>query len=341
MKKRLVTMIAGVCALALLGGCAGGSISNENITIKKYKGIEVEKEEEEKVTDEMVKSSIQAELMSLIDRPAQMGDTTIIDYSGKKDGVAFEGGTAQYQQLVLGSNSFIDGFEEGIVGKKVGETFDLNLTFPEQYHSAELAGQDVVFTVTLQGILVEPTDEHLELLNTSAKTMEEHMAQVRKDLKKSNEESAVASRREKAITALIEQCEVKDYPKDMTDEKTALLVDAYVYLASMNGMQVEKDTLFEQYPDLEKEVKETAKNMIKEELAVALVAEKAKLELSDDEYKTRLEEQAKLAGFDAEGFEEAYNQSNGEDAFRKSVLKEKVADYILEHCVEVEKKEEK
>mgnify|MGYP000361561996 FL=1 len=128
------------------------------------------------VTDTDVEDSINSTLQTkstqndITDRPAQEGDVVTIDYEGKKDGVAFDGGTAQDQQLELGSGSFIDGFEDGIVGHNIGETFDLNLTFPEDYKSEDLAGQAVVFTVTLdkisEVIVPELTDELVaELLN--------------------------------------------------------------------------------------------------------------------------------------------------------------------------------
>ena len=90
--------------------------------------------------------------VEVTDRPVKEGDVVNIDYVGKKDGVAFDGGTAQGYDLTIGSNSFIDGFEEGLIGAELGETLDLNLTFPEQYHSADLAGADVVFTVTVNSI---------------------------------------------------------------------------------------------------------------------------------------------------------------------------------------------
>ena len=148
MKKRLITIVAGICALALLGGCAGGTISNDNITIKQYKGLEVDKVEEITVTDEDVEMSIQSTLQTLstktdiTDRPAQEGDMVVIDYEGKVDGVAFEGGTATEQSVEIGAGMFVPGFEEGIIGHNIGETFDVNVTFPEQY-AEELAGKQL------------------------------------------------------------------------------------------------------------------------------------------------------------------------------------------------------
>ena len=156
MKKKLTTIVAGICALALLGGCAGGTkgaISNDNLKIKQYKGLEVEKVQEIAVTDEDVEMSIQSDLETLAtktdvtDRAAQLGDIAIIDFEGKKDGVAFEGGAGTDYELELGSGQFIDGFEDGVVGHNIGETFDLDLTFPEDYGKEE---------IQFKGIAAEP-----------------------------------------------------------------------------------------------------------------------------------------------------------------------------------------
>ena len=158
MKKKIIAALGGICTVVVMTGCGNKGISNDKITIKQYKGLEVEKVDPVEVTDTDVEDSINSTLQTkstqndITDRPAQEGDVVTIDYEGKKDGVAFDGGTAQDQQLELGSGSFIDGFEDGIVGHNIGETFDLNLTFPEDYKSEDLAGQAVVFTVTLDKI---------------------------------------------------------------------------------------------------------------------------------------------------------------------------------------------
>lgn len=139
----------------------------EVVKLGKYKGLEVTLEDAT-VTDEEVETEINAALQGAsetksVDRAAKLGDVVNIDYEGKKDGVAFDGGTAQGFDLTLGSGQFIPGFEDGLVGAKKGETRDIDLTFPEEYHSAELAGQAVVFTVTVnevkEKVVPELTDD--------------------------------------------------------------------------------------------------------------------------------------------------------------------------------------
>ena len=155
MKKKLAVLAAGICALSLfLTGCSG-EISNDYVTITKYKGVEIDKVDADAVSDNDVEAQINSVLQSksttteVTDRAAQTGDTVTIDYEGKKDGVAFDGGTATDAQLTLGSGQFIDGFEDGVVGHNIGDTFDLDLTFPENYGNEDLAGQAVVFTLSL------------------------------------------------------------------------------------------------------------------------------------------------------------------------------------------------
>ncbi len=130
MKKKLAVLAAGICALSLfLTGCSG-EISNDYVTITKYKDVEIDKVDADAVSDNDVEAQINSVLQSksttteVTDRAAQTGDTVTIDYEGKKDGVAFDGGTATDAQLTLGSGQFIDGFEDGVVGHNIGDTFE-------------------------------------------------------------------------------------------------------------------------------------------------------------------------------------------------------------------------
>lgn len=345
MKKRLTTIVAGICALALLGGCgAKGAISNDNITIKQYKGLEVEKAEVIAVTDEDVEMSIQSDLETLATktdvtgRPAQLGDIAIIDFEGKKDGVAFEGGAGTDYELELGSGQFIAGFEDGVVGHNIGETFDLDLKFPEDYSSTELAGQAVVFTVTLKGLqqknVPELTVDVLKQLESKATTIEEYKAQIRSDLEASNKESAESTFLSNAWEALVKNSEVKKYPEGMVDEYVKNLKEQYSYYAQMYGMEIEE--FFKQIFGMSAE--EVAKTTATQELAINLIAEKEGLTISDKAYEEGVKELASQYGYeDTEEFVKAY----GKDGIRKALLQEKVGKFLLDNCVQVEPKKEK
>lgn len=246
MKKKTAAFLIGVCSMALLAGCSGKAISNDKIEISQYKGLEVEKLEPVEVLDEHVDSSIQSTLEAkstekeITDRPVKNGDIATINYVGKKDGVEFEGGTAENYPLTIGSGQFIDGFEDGIIGHSVGETFDLELTFPEEYPSKDLAGQKVVFTVTInkisQKIVPELTDELVKEISDKSKNVKEYKKEVKADLEKSNAESSKSRLEQNVWGALVEKCKVKKYPEDKKKEVMDSFTSQYSSVAEMYGM---------------------------------------------------------------------------------------------------------
>ncbi|WP_243130543.1 MULTISPECIES: trigger factor, partial [Roseburia] len=164
------------------------------ITIGQYKGLTLDNSVEA-VTDDMVDGRVQEELQNkaeeVTEGTVQNGDIVTINYVGTKDGVAFDGGTANNYELTIGSGTFIDGFEDGIIGMKKGQTKDLDLTFPEEYSSEELAGQEVVFKVTLQSFKRAPelTDDWAAK-NTDCKTAEDYKKEIRKTLEEEAKTSA-------------------------------------------------------------------------------------------------------------------------------------------------------
>ena len=184
-----------------------------DVAIEGYLGIEVEKKVAP-VTDEDVDAEINrvrernARTVEVTDRAAQDGDTVTIDYEGKVDGVAFDGGKADGHDLKLGSGSFIPGFEDQIVGKQIGETFDVNVTFPEEYHAKELAGKAAVFTVTLHAIkateLAELDDEFAKDVS-EFDTLDAYKADIKAKQTEKNEKAADAEVEDKLIDALLEK----------------------------------------------------------------------------------------------------------------------------------------
>jgi trigger factor len=340
MKKRILSIvITGILLAVMLVGCGTGNESGKNITIKKYKGLEVEKVEAVAVTDADVEASIQSDLeilgtvIEVTDRAAQMGDTVTIDFVGKKDGVAFEGGSAEDQELELGSGMFIEGFETGIVGKKIGETFNLNLKFPENYTSEALAGQAVVFTVTLDKItykeIPELTDAILPEIGTTAKTVEEYKASVRKSLEESNAETAKESMKQAVLEALLEQCEVKNYPDDKLIEIGKNFIFQESYMALMGGKNID-DSVYSNY---EKTVEEKVKELTTMQLAIDLIAEKEAIKVTLDEYDKEVATLAAAYGStDVDSFVSEYESVYGEGFIRSELLKTKVANFLIDNC---------
>ncbi len=198
-----------------------------DVTVEGYLGIEVTKTVKA-VTDEDVDAEIQrvrergARTIEVTDRAAIDGDTVTIDYEGSVDGVLFDGGAAKGHDLKLGSGSFIPGFEEQIVGKSIGEEFDVNVTFPEEYHAKDLAGKAAVFKVTIHAIkateLAELDDEFAKDVS-EFDTLEAYKADIRAKQAEKNEKQADAEVEDKLIDALVEKMQA-DIPEVMFEAET-------------------------------------------------------------------------------------------------------------------------
>ena len=218
------------------------------VTLGEYTGVEVSVDAPV-VTDEYLDSYIDYVLQSnmvkteVTDRPVEEGDIVNIDYEGKIDGVAFDGGTAQGYDLTIGSGAFIDGFEDGLIGAQSGETLDVNVTFPEDYRGEEVAGKDAVFTVTVNSISVESlpelTDEFVQGLDVGVNTVEEYR-QYAYDLLMEEEQNTHDSNAEVAILeAVMANSELQDPPEDMTNRYYSRMIDNMTYYASMYGYDLE------------------------------------------------------------------------------------------------------
>ncbi len=317
-----------------LVGCSNGEIANSKIRIKQYKGLEVTETTLE-VTDEDVQMSIDSTLSTLstktdiTDRPAQDGDLVVIDYEGKLDGVPFDGGTAQKQSVEISDKSgYVPGFAEGIVGHSIGETFDVNLTFPENYHE-NLAGKAVVFTMTLHSIqevhVPELTEDLLPQISKTAKTIEEYKKEVRADLEKSNKESLESQKEQQVWNKLLENCVVDKYPDGQVEEFVKNVETQLGEAAKQSNTTAAE--LFKSYYGISPE--EYVKNSVKMEYAIGLIAEKEKITLTEKEYKEGLKEQATQNGYEnVDEFEKAY----GHDTIELLLLQPKVGKFLVDNC---------
>ena len=348
MKKKLLALMISVCTVVSLVGCGSKEISNDNITISQYKGVEIDKVEVAKVTDEDVEANIQSTLEAnmisteITDRAVANGDVATIDYVGKKDGVEFDGGSATDQPLTIGSNSFIEGFETGIIGHNIGDTFDLALTFPADYASADLAGAAVVFTVTVKSIatqtLPELNDKFVATVSKKSKTVDEYKKEVKATLKQTNKDTANTSLEEAVWAAVLDNTKVKKLPTDRVKEVQDQLKDQYTQMAEYYGMTfadfLEKNMGMTE-DDFTTQVATAAETSVKQELAVALIAEKAKLEPSDKELKTAYKALAKEYGFaDVAALKEAAKEAD----LKKMVLEDRVKQFLVDNSVQVEPK---
>ncbi len=262
------------------------------IKLGEYKGLEAVKNVGE-VTNEEIESELQkirnrnSRTTEITDRAAENGDTVTIDYSGSTDGKKFEGGTAEKQSLVLGSGSFIPGFEEQVTGHNVGDSFDIQVKFPEEYHAPELAGKDATFSIVLHKI--EKT-ELPELDDDFAKdvsefdTLDEYKADISAKLKSGKEAQADSEVENSLIQKIVETCEV-DIPSEMIDAETENLVRDYDNRLRMNGLDLK--TYF-QYTGLDldalrEQMRPQAENQVKIRLALEKIVSLENIEVSEEE----------------------------------------------------------
>lgn len=369
MKKKLMLLLCAVCAAALFGGCGTGKKGNDSkkesteeaegtgepagsmeynadeyVELGEYTGLEISLGSYE-VTDEEVREQVNA---SLADYPVyedldkdtvEKGDFVNIDYEGLKDGVAFNGGTAQGAVLEIGSNSFIPGFEDGLIGKKVGEKVALDLTFPEGYQNAELAGQAVVFNVTVNKIVnqsvmtYEQADDAFIEKNMSSQgyhTVKELEEGIREKLVENKEATKETETQAAVIQKLREVCKVNGFPEGLIDQRIKEYMERFeTNLQESYGISVEDylkstDTTEE---DFDAQVKQLVTETVEGELIIAAIAKKEGIEITDEgfaEYKKNIVESYGYAD------EEALIQRHGEEYVRNVYLNELTVDKLLE-----------
>ena len=270
-----------------------------DVELGAYTGIEV-KQEKPKVLAEEVNAELDriaernARFEEKTDRAAKIGDLVEIDYSGSENGKKFEGGTAKNQELELGSHSFIPGFEEGVVGMKVGETKNIDVTFPKEYHAKELAGKPAVFEVKLNSIrekvLPEINDEFAKEVSEK-ETLEDLKADIKDRLLKQKKESAEIKTENDLVKKIVENAKV-EIPAAMVERQLDYFVDDFAYRLSYQGLKFEDYLKYigktiEEYREMRKEEAEAA---VKTNLVLDAIIRKEKISCTDEEAEKHFEE---------------------------------------------------
>ena len=247
MRKIALFCLCGLTAASILTGCSGSADGNVNlgtVTLSEYKGVTVNIEAPE-VTDEEVDTKVETILAQNpneveVDRAAKEGDIVNIDFKGTKDGEAFEGGSAEDQDLELGSGKMIEGFESGLIGAKKGETKTLNLTFPEDYREESLAGQPVVFEVTVNSVKEEQeaelNDDFVKRVSKEEyQTVDAYKESIREDLLDQKQSAAEQDMEEGALQSVISSSEFK-LSRNGLSVRYNQMVKEYTNQAKMYGM---------------------------------------------------------------------------------------------------------
>ncbi len=279
------------------------------VTLGDYKGIEVEVAKAE-VSDDDIMEELKKEqeknasMETVEDRAAELDDTVTIDFEGFTDGVAFEGGKGEDYPLVLGSHSFIDTFEDQLVGKNIGEEVDVNVTFPEQYQAEELAGKPALFKVTIKKIekkVLPEIDDELAQDVSEFDTLDEYKADIKAKLLEKKENEIKAKKEDDVLEKVIENATM-EIADDMVAAQTENMLREYAQNLQMQGISIQQYMQFTgSTPEIMMEqMKPQALKRIQARLVLEAVAASENIEVSDDEVNDKIEEMAKLYGIDAE-----------------------------------------
>ena len=279
------------------------------VTLGKYKGIELKKIEytvkEEEIEHELGHMQERnARLVNVEDRPVEKDDTVVIDFEGFVDGVAFEGGKAEGHELVIGSNTFIPGFEDQIIGMKIDEEKEINVTFPEEYFSKDLAGKEAMFKVKLHEIKKKelPTlDDEFAKDVSEFDTLEELKKSIKEKLEEQNTSRAKYETEDAAIKAVCDNVKI-EIPSGMVETETDNMIRDIEQRLMYQGLNLTQylQMMQKTEADMRKEFEEQATQTVKTKLVLEAIIKAEKIEASEDEIKAKAEEMAKNYGRDAE-----------------------------------------
>lgn len=308
------------------------------IKLGKYKGVKVEAMDTT-VTDEDVAAELDkvkeqnARLVAADDKAVEDGDQTTIDFEGFVDGVAFEGGKGEDYPLTIGSHSFIDTFEEQLIGKKVCEEVEVNVTFPEQYQAKELAGKPAMFKVTIKEIKVK---EYPELDDDFAQdvsefdTLDEYKADIKKNLEEKKAQEAEADKESKVIEAIVNDSEM-DIPEKMIEAQSQQMVEEFAQNIAMQGISFDQYMQFTgtTVDQLTEQVKPQAEARVQSSLVLEAIVKAEKIEASDEEFDEEIKRMAERYQMEADKVNELLSDDDKKN-IRADICARKAAKLVVE-----------
>lgn len=308
------------------------------VKLGKYKGIQIKKIEYN-VSDEDIEHELghmaerNARIITVEDRAVEKGDITVIDFEGSVDGVKFEGGKAEGHELEIGSNTFIPGFEEQIIGMKTEEERDIEVKFPEDYFSEELKGKEAVFKVKLHEIKKKELPEINDDFAKDASefdTISELKNSIKEKLEEENKSRAKYETEEEAIKAVCEQVEI-DIPTGMIETELDNMTREVETRLSYQGMDINTylNMIGKTMADFRKEGEEQAKEAIKTRLVIEQVIKEEKIEPKQEKVDEKIDEMAKMYGKSAEEIKE---NENFMEYIKKTLSQEEVIDFLVQNA---------
>ena len=318
------------------------------VTLGDYKGIEVEKK-----TVKVMAADVNAEIDKVREQNSRMitvenrgikkDDTAVIDFEGFVDGEPFQGGKGEDYSLVIGSHSFIDTFEDQLVGKKAGEEVDVNVTFPEEYHEASLKGKPALFKVTVKEIKkkeLPKLDDEFASEVSEFETLKEYKASVKKNLTERRKEEAKREKENAVVEKVVENITV-ELPEPMIDEQTQQMIQEFAGRLSSQGLS------FEQYMQmtgmtvdaLMGQMKPEAEKRIRTRLALEAIVDAEKIKATAKDIDKEIENMANMYQMEVDKIKEMIGDAEKEQ-IGKDLAVQKAVDFVVKNAVEVEPAEE-
>ena len=312
------------------------------VELGEYKGIQVEKAPTE-VKDEEIEAQITKEreansrTVTVDDRAVAQGDIVTLDFEGFVDGVAFEGGKGENYDLTIGSNTFIPGFEDQLVGAEIGKELDVNVTFPEEYGAKELAGKEAVFKCKVNGIKVkalpEADDEFAQEVS-EFDTLDEYKADIKAKLLKDKEDEAKRAKEDAVIGKIVENATM-DIPDAMVEYQTQQMLDDFGRRMQSQGLSLEQYSQFTGMTeaDYKEQMKPRALQNIQSRLVLEAVAEAEKLEATEEDLEKEYAKMAEQYKLDVDKVKEIFGEYQKEE-LKKDIVIQKAAELVTEAAVE-------
>ena len=312
------------------------------VTLGKYKGVQVTKIDTT-VTDEEVEAALEKEqqknsrTVTVTDRPVANGDTAVIDFEGFVDGIAFEGGKGENHPLEIGSHSFIDTFEDQLVGHNTGDEVEVNVTFPEKYQAADLAGKPAVFKVKINEIktkeLPELNDEFASEVS-EFDTLAEYKEDLRKHLEVEKENEAKRTKEDEALKKIIDKSTM-ELPEAMIDTQCENMINEFAQRIAQSGLSMEQYMQFSgmTIDGLKEQVRPEAETRIKSSLVLEQIAKEENIEVSEDEINAEVEKMAAQYGMEADKLKEYLGDAEKE-SIKRDLSVTKAVDLIMENVKE-------
>ena len=318
------------------------------VTLGDYKGIEVEKK-----TVKVMAADVNAEIDKVREQNSRMitvenrgikkDDTAVIDFEGFVDGEPFQGGKGEDYSLVIGSHSFIDTFEDQLVGKKAGEEVDVNVTFPEEYHEASLKGKPALFKVTVKEIKkkeLPKLDDEFASEVSEFETLKEYKASVKKNLTERRKEEAKREKENEVVEKVVENITV-ELPEPMVDEQTQQMIQEFAGRLSSQGLS------FDQYMQmtgmtvdaLMGQMKPEAEKRIRTRLALEAIVDAEKIKATAKDIDKEIENMANMYQMEVDKIKEMIGDAEKEQ-IGKDLAVQKAVDFVVKNAVEIEPAEE-